>query len=385
MNIRRNQASLSTTERQAFVQALLQLKRTPSRLPPSSGSPSRYDDYVWMHLESMKSMTDTAPGWAHEGPAFPAWHRYYIWQLELDLRSIDPSVSLPYWDWTTANSSGSGPGSPWTDDFLGGTGDPKQGYVVTSGAFAGSRGQWILALFDDDSGEPHNAGLRRGLGQSSTATTLPTGDQVAACLQETTYYVAPWRAFDHLMSTPRKATQPSFSNRMEGWYGAGSIHNRVHLWVAGLFSSDPLDAGSMFWGSSPNDPAFFLHHCNIDRLWAEWQALHPASGYHPTGEGAEVGPPGHNLNDQMHPWGAAVTPRSMLDHHALGYAYDNESISISQFVTAASGKRAVAKVARAAAGHAMGMTAASDMSGMHGMHGRPMFGLSAEDEQALGK
>jgi tyrosinase len=23
---------------------------------------------------------------------------------------------------------------------------------------------------------------------------------------------------------------------------------------------------------SPRDPIFWLHHCNIDRLWAEWNA-----------------------------------------------------------------------------------------------------------------
>jgi tyrosinase len=301
--------------------------------------------------------------------------------LELDLRSIDPSVSLPYWDWTTASSAGSEPGSPWTEDFLGGTGDPNQGYEVTTGAFAGGRGQWPISLFDDDSGEPHNANLRRGLGQSPYAPQLPTADQVAACLQEKTYYVSPWRAFDHMMSSQRKATQPSFSNRLEGWYGAGSIHNRVHLWVAGQFSNNPPDAGSMYWGSSPNDPAFFLHHCNIDRLWAQWQAMHPDSTYHPAGEGTEIGPPGHNLNDQMHPWGASVTPASMLDHHALGYAYDDEKISISEFVTAATAKRAVAKAATAGASHG----AMEEMAGMHGMHGRPMFWLSEEDEQALKK
>ena len=48
-------------------------------------------------------------------------------------------------------------------------------------------------------------------------------------------------------------------------------------------------------GTSPNDPVFFLHHCNIDRLWALWQQAHPASAYQP----AAGGPPGHNLNDVM--------------------------------------------------------------------------------------
>lgn len=27
--------------------------------------------------------------------------------------------------------------------------------------------------------------------------------------------------------------------------------------------------------SSPNDPLFWLHHCQMDRIWALWQSLDP--------------------------------------------------------------------------------------------------------------
>ncbi|KAJ5780085.1 hypothetical protein N7457_005245 [Penicillium paradoxum] len=46
------------------------------------------------------------------------------------------------------------------------------------------------------------------------------------------------------------------------------IHNNIHGWTG--------DAGHM--GNVPVasfDPLFFLHHCNIDRLFAIWQALNP--------------------------------------------------------------------------------------------------------------
>jgi len=91
------------------------------------------------------------------------------------------------------------------------------------------------------------------------------------------------------------------------------MHNRVHVWVG----------GSMNPGSSPNDPVFFLHHCFVDKLWADWQKLHPGAGYLPISGAAA----GHNLNDSMQPWaslGEIVKPSGMLDHHALGYAYDTE-------------------------------------------------------------
>ncbi len=31
----------------------------------------------------------------------------------------------------------------------------------------------------------------------------------------------------------------------------------------------------MTGGRSPHDPVFFLHHCFIDMLWAQWQSAIP--------------------------------------------------------------------------------------------------------------
>lgn len=55
--------------------------------------------------------------------------------------------------------------------------------------------------------------------------------------------------------------------------------------------------------TSPNKPVFFLHHENIDRLWAQWQAANQDEGYHYIGIGSEIGPESHNLNDPMQPRG----------------------------------------------------------------------------------
>lgn len=46
------------------------------------------------------------------------------------------------------------------------------------------------------------------------------------------------------------------------------LHDRVHAAVG----------GNMDTAASPSDPLFFLHHANIDRLWDQWQRLHPGSG-----------------------------------------------------------------------------------------------------------
>ena len=74
--------------------------------------------------------------------------------------------------------------------------------------------------------------------------------------------------------------------------------------------------------TSPNDPIFFLHHCFIDKVWADWQALqreqNPEATPHYAPE--QGGPPGHNVDDPLKPWQRTV--RQVLDISALGYAYE---------------------------------------------------------------
>ena len=72
------------------------------------------------------------------------------------------------------------------------------------------------------------------------------------------------------------------------------MHNGIHGWVGGHMST---------LTGSPFDPFFYLHHCNMDGLWAMWQmdghaTLYPAAGAKP-----KNGP-----TDAMYPWvGADAT------------------------------------------------------------------------------
>ena len=63
-----------------------------------------------------------------------------------------------------------------------------------------------------------------------------------------------------LAGATSQTTFPFFQRMLE----AGA-HNAVHNAVGGDMAS----------GSSPSDPLFWLHHANIDRIWAVWQKQHP--------------------------------------------------------------------------------------------------------------
>ncbi len=83
-------------------------------------------------------------------------------------------------------------------------------------------------------------------------------------------------------------------------------------------------------GESPLDPLFYLHHCNLDRLWAIWQLNNPDDiQYEHTGILASDSVPQARVPiDSMMVEGASmaegVTPRSVLDHVALGYVYQRD-------------------------------------------------------------
>ncbi|MCB9760993.1 MAG: tyrosinase family protein [Alphaproteobacteria bacterium] len=77
----------------------------------------------------------------------------------------------------------------------------------------------------------------------------------------------------------------------------------------------------MFHSSaSPNDPMFFLHHANVDRVWAAWQEENRLAG----GALAEdYGNPGYPdmWRGELFIWDQ-VDAAEMFDYRALGYEYD---------------------------------------------------------------
>lgn len=222
----------------------------------------------------------------HTRPAFFPWHRQFIRQFEEALQQIDPNVWLPYWDFTVDNLNPTGTESLiWRDDFMGGPGDAAAGFAVNTGPFTGPAWNLTRNAFNPFD-FPGNG-----------------GDVMAA------------------MST---ADYDSFHPRIER-----RPHGRAHTWTGGSVSDFQF---------SPRDPVFFLIHCNVDRLWAEWIAdWEGTPGFEPY-EPATGAPQGHNLGDSMWPWNGAtfpfgmapwtsapitVRPLDVIDHTAMGYTYDS--------------------------------------------------------------
>lgn len=295
-----------------FRDAVVALKGVPSKLPAPHTQGNRYDDYVYVHQQSMAGhpASDPGPHPGHKGPLFFPWHREFLRQFELDLRAAsgDPNMCLPYWDFSR-DQVVADPGYPFIDACLGGDGTGPNSTVIT-GAFTVANG-FTVAL-----GGGGVTALQREFGQDSLAPSLPSAASITAALAVSTYDSPPYDR-----TTPGAS---SFRNLVEGWVGPDlvNVHNRVHVWVG----------GSMGPSTSPNDPVFFLNHAKEDELWAVWSQKYPAVPHYLPADGYAIPAGQHHLKrlsdhmDSLAEYFGAGTidrPIDLLDHKAITW-YDTD-------------------------------------------------------------
>lgn len=292
--------------RDAYIQGLKLLKAEMLDEPLST-----YDFFVIWHHQAMMIPTPVTQGRrnaAHVGPVFLPWHRFFLIVLEQQLQRVldNPDFGLPYWAWhvdgdkTPDEQKAS---AIWGPDCMGGAGTP-----VDTGPFAfdqSNPASWRVRV------QPTIAsglltvdrGLRRESGADPRFAALPTSAEVTDAMSYPVYDEPEWL----------DKSQTTFRNVLEGW-GATSprLHNLVHVWVGG-------DMGP---STSPNDPVFFLNHCNVDRVWAAWQQKNPTSPYLPDAAAA-ADLSGHRVDDRLWaPFPDAPTVRDMLNVSSI-YTYDS--------------------------------------------------------------
>ncbi len=361
--VRKNVVDLNPQEKLDFVNALKTLKTTI----PEGSQISIYDQFVATHVATMGFMSmapedpsehnhvphahgpaaGTSP--AHGSAAFLPWHREFTRRFEEALQSVNPNVTIPYWDWTNQIAID----VIFQPDFLGTKGEgsidiPGVG-IVQGGAVAGNfsaASGWVLNNdFNlDFSGNPRGTALTRFM-------QVPPLDS----------YPIPKTEVDQVLALDNYSDfQPALEGtlKLDNQNGIPGflMHNYIHGMVGG--SIPQLDQNPPFYGlgtmsflSSPYDPVFWLHHANVDRLWAEWQDNgHTGSAFYPATDQAF----GSNLNDPMWPWdGGLSTPMNMgpgnllsylpslatndvvkptdvLDFRQLGYKYDTTIASVPE-------------------------------------------------------
>lgn len=197
----------------------------------------------WAYQAAIHGTASVPPaqGWnqcQHGGWFFLPWHRLYLYYFERIVRSVvvrqggPQDWALPYWDYDAGGNSNTLPPSFRQQTLPDGTPNPL---FVTA----------------------RNPAVNAGAGLPPQATSA------AAAMRMTNYVPPPLPGFG--------GGQTNGPQHFFNAFGAleQTPHNVVHVLVGGLMTNP---------NTAALDPIFWLHHCNIDRLWMEWNA---AGGVNP--------------------------------------------------------------------------------------------------------
>ena len=282
------------------------------------------------------------PDFGHEGPAFLTWHRGYLLYVETEIQKIldDPTFALPYWDWTEEDKR---------DEIWNLMGTSNCGIFsnppnieTVKAPVDGPFSTWdtictnledIVCNEDNQVCNPtENFGtIQRCIGsiqgvQCWVDRTLPSIREVNEALKEESYDTPPYNESNDV---------EGFRNALEGFkklvdrnmdvcshiddidFRHTELHNtyRVHIYIGGTMLSVP---------QASNDSIFFLHHCNIDRLYEQWLDQYNDAnfpGYQPDIFNYDISP-GHNIDEYLVPMFPLITNRDMHNRaRSLGYTY----------------------------------------------------------------
>jgi tyrosinase len=208
----------------------------------------------------------------HGSTIFPTWHRPYLalyeqllWNNTQTIAKQYPSSNratyqaaadsfrIPYWDWA---SSATIPSALTSSSLTINT--PTGSRTITNPLF-----RYVFRPTVGPPDFPSSEGYANAPYTSRNSRAQSRLSSNAASINDRTYL---------LLS--RQNSYPPFSNnayvdsRGNRYDSLEGIHDTIHGLVGGWMGLVPYSAF---------DPIFFLHHTNVDRLFAIWQALYPNS------------------------------------------------------------------------------------------------------------
>jgi tyrosinase len=190
---------------------------------------------------SLAKIHGTNPGQYHFCPHgnwyFLPWHRAYILTYERFIRKLtnNNDFALPFWDWTK---------------------NPTMPDVFLSPTTPDGKKNWLF-VNDQDFGQS----WKRTWPNNKPMPPQIVGPSVLQDILESPDY----ETFGTSRPRNQNNRDPSWILKRTGDQGLleRSPHNQVHNNIGGWMPS----------AMSPRDPLFFMHHCNIDRIWAVWNSL----------------------------------------------------------------------------------------------------------------
>ncbi|KAI8593797.1 hypothetical protein BDZ88DRAFT_435818 [Geranomyces variabilis] len=195
----------------------------------------------------------------HANSIFVLWHRWFIYYVELQLRSINANFRFPYWaterQWSSVDWS--------KDGFWGVVGSGTGlGTPIKGGAFSGVKytvvddnNAWWLAPFKDSK-------IKRAYSLDKVKAAKSAADLKW-------FRHASLDDYNNIYEQCTKLPTNGFhcwANRNE-W-----LHGTFHTIQGVVNNANQDQVGQMGTMFSPLDPLFFIHHANIDRIYDNAQS-----------------------------------------------------------------------------------------------------------------
>ena len=269
---RKSGATLTTTEITRLRAAYKALRDLRTKDPS--------DPRGWMHQANVHcwncggGLKDTNAPEIHGGWLFLPWHRAYLYFHERILAGLigDPTFRLPYWDWDHA----------------------QRRTLPAAYATPANAGN---SLFNPN----------RSAGATQAAPSFLVGSQIMNGVMNATSFAA-------------FGGDETAAGSIEG-----SPHGGVHIWVADrTLQSARADMGLL--STAAQDPLFFTHHGNIDRLWSVWNKS-AKTHTNPTDKGWLS--TAFTFYDENKQW-RSITVADVLDHEqSLRYGFEQPGLKES--------------------------------------------------------
>lgn len=247
----------------AYRDAVGQMKKKPSS-----------EQFSWINLANIHGDENDFHFCPHGNWYFLPWHRAFTLMYERVVRQLTgfSAFAMPYWDWTADRQIPFAFANATTPD-----GKPNP-------------------LF-----EPSRS--------ISPTDSLPD-EWVGPSVIQSVLASVPYENF----GTSRPSGQNSLDQSWIIDQGGGvqgvlesTPHNNIHNWIGGWMPTS----------ASPRDPIFFMHHCNIDRLWSVWNAASNQDSADPLWINMPFQKNFYNVDGSF--WSPLVS--DLLVPETLGYTY----------------------------------------------------------------
>ena len=265
---RKNYVNLTEVERERFRDAIVLLDQTfypgtfgqgysannTQDLPYSYGATSVWDKATQLHMLDFYIIHD-GQGFQYN---FLPWHRGFLLWMEERMRSIDPLVTLPYWNWET---------NPVTDYPI--ISDDINGQTGTLGQAEGRLGWPFDTLDSQNQTDPLGYFEDTGVCDVNQFNGADPSCNPAKPPFELDRHVKFQQSpLDFGIHPDAEILAMTTFEEMEE-HLEHNAHGAAHAYLC--------DHGEVSRSRSPMDPMFWLLHSNCDRVWAAWQWLDPTN------------------------------------------------------------------------------------------------------------